>query len=503
MANLMSRLARGAAAAVGVLALGAATLIGAGAASATTSNVDFDKVGSIAVHKYEQPENFNPAGDGRELTADQLDKLGATNPLKDVGFTVTPVTLDLETASNWDKLDLLKFENDTVTMDGQTLELGAPKPEQKTDASGTTVFEGLPVGVYLVQETSKGGHNITRSVEPYFVVIPTSIDGHWTYDVHTYPKNSLSEVTKTPRPVDTPIQVEGATVIDQQVIWDITATAPQLTANDKFTKWELTDTLDARLAYVAVQNVKYGDTELVLDTDYTVDVEGQTVTLTLTQARLDAIKAAGGQGTLSYELVTDATGVQDGIIPNKVTSITNVNGDETKIDSNESKTYVGEIDILKRDKENKLALKGAEFQIFATMQDAQNRTNPITVGGKTVFVTGADGTVKIAPLNVTSETDARTYYLVETKAPVGYVLPEGDLAISTVEVKAGTSTPVLVDITADKVEGVEVIVNNEKQDRPDLPLTGGLGTWMFIGGGAALVLLAVGVAARKRDKQLA
>lgn len=506
MTTLRARIGRGISAVVGVIALGAASLVGGTAAQAADlGNVDPNAVGSITIHKYEQPESFNPAGDGRELTSEQLSALGATHPLQGVGFTVTPVTLDLSVPANWDNLDQLAFNasTNTVTMGSQNLALGTPSAQQTTDSTGTTTFGNLSVGVYLVQETSPGENNITRAVEPYLVIIPTSIDGTWTYNVHTYPKNSLSEVTKTPRPVDKSVTDENDNPIeiDQEVIWDISATAPVLASTDLFTSWVLTDTLDSRLAYVRVQYVEYVGVELVEDTDYTVTVEGQTVTLTLTRSRLDAIKAAGGNAALTYELVTDATAVGNGIIPNTVTSVTNVNGNEVSVDSTETKTYVGEIDILKLDADNNLALQGAEFQVFASMADAQERTNPIAIDGVTTFVTGADGTVNISPLNVPNATDSRTYYVVEIKAPAGYVTPAGDAAITAVDVVAGTTTPVLSDLTLDAVPGVELMVDNMKQDRPDLPLTGGAGTWTFIAGGLSLMLIAGGIALRGRQNK--
>lgn len=120
-----------------------------------------------------------------------------------------------------------------------------------------------------------------------------------------------------------------------------------------------------------------------------------------------------------------------------------------------------------------------------TKDDAINGTNPITVNGKTEFTTGADGTLVISSLNAGKE-NSRVYWVKETQAPAGYTLPEGAAGVHEVTVVAGANAEVVLT------------VDNMKQDRPGLPLTGSTGTALFVLGGGALVALALGMAARKR-----
>lgn len=79
-----------------------------------------------------------------------------------------------------------------------------------------------------------------------------------------------------------------------------------------------------------------------------------------------------------------------------------------------------------------------------------------------------------------------SYELVETKAPPGFLL---DSTVHEIEVGMGSFSTVTIDLGK---------IVNEQQDVPDIPLTGGMGTHIYlIGGGVALVLVA-GMLVRRR-----
>ena len=469
----------------GAVALTAAALLaGAGAATAATvdptptptpgpGNVNFDAKGSIIVHKHEQPNPQGEAGDGSDLGV-------LPGALEGVPFTVEQLDIDLTSPAALDQLEGLR-PGDVDVMDG------GYSDTLTTDGDGIANFTGLPVGVYLVTEGDAPAElGIVNKAAPFIVVVPTSIKDTWTYDVHAYPKNSVSKLEKTlDKEADEEAEGQG-----DEVVWNVKSTAPTLADDDVLKAYQITDTLDTRLEYVEVRNVMYGaengEGAVALDpVDYTATVNGQTVTFKLTQSGLDKVKANSGK-ELTFDLVTKVVGdIEEGVIENEATQLTNINDDETTVESDKDETYWGNVNILKQDEANKLQLSGAEFQVFRTEEDATAGKNPIAVNGETTFTTDENGVITISSLNVGAGGTSRTYYIKETKAPEGYVLDE---TVHKVEVVPGANSEVVYTI------------DNKKQDRPDLPLTGATGTIIFVAAGAALVAIAFGLASRNQRR---
>ncbi|WP_201613146.1 SpaH/EbpB family LPXTG-anchored major pilin [Gulosibacter hominis] len=474
----------------GAVALTAAALLaGAGAATAATvdptptptpgpGNVNFDAKGSIIVHKHEQPNPQGEVGDGSDLGV-------LPGALEGVPFTVEQLDIDLTDPAAWDQLEGLQ-PGDVDVMDG------GYSDTLTTDGDGIANFTGLPVGVYLVTEGDAPAElGIVNKAAPFIVVVPTSINDTWTYDVHAYPKNTVSKLEKV---LD---EEQDGTTFGQgeEVRWNVTSTAPTLTADDVLNKYEITDNLDSRLSFVGVENVMYGGE--ALDAAYyevVPETGGQTVTLRFTEAGRAWLAEEDAEGTnnsgkdLTFDIVTKVVGdIGDGVIVNEATQLTNFNDDETDTEtpSNEDETYWGNVNILKQDEANQLQLSGAEFQVFRTAEDAAAGENPIAVNGETTFTTDENGVITISSLNVGADGTSRTYYIKETKAPEGYVLDE---TVHEVVVVPGANSEVVYTI------------DNMKQDRPDLPLTGATGTIIFVAAGAALVAIAFGLASRNQRR---
>ena len=251
--------------AVSTLGLGVAT------ANAAPGNVDPDRIGSITVNKFTQPDNPGSVpGDGSKL-----DKLPAgALPIQNVEFSVTPVTgLDLSVPANWEGLG-------DMTVDAARALGTGSATTATTSADGSHTFSGLPVGLYIVEETDISGGlidgkpaNITAPASPYLVALPTVINDQWVYDVHTYPKNSTNEVEK--KVIDPGTPDYGKT----HRAWSIVATAPKLGQDDVLKALALSDTLDPRLSFESIADVTYAGAPLVEGTDYTVEVQGQKVSL--------------------------------------------------------------------------------------------------------------------------------------------------------------------------------------------------------------------------------
>lgn len=320
-----------------------------------------------------------------------------------------------------------------------------------------------------------------RKAEPFLVVVPTAIDNEWTYDIHVYPKNALTQVDKQ---LDENSDGAAAGAGDT-ITWKVTAATPQLAPEDTFNELRFQDILDDRLAFESVSDVTYGGAAWTEGSEYSVTQSGQTVTVTLTAQGLAAVEANQGQ-ELSYKVntsVADGADIGEGVIETEVTQFTNINGQEYDFTTPPAETNWGIVRVKKQDADNAKGLGDAEFQIFRTEADANNQANPISIQEETTFTTGEDGTLNIGPLNAGAE-NSRDYYMVETKAPSGYQLGDSPRRVT---VTAGVSTE-------------QYAIDNSKQPDFELPLTGAAGTWMFVAAGVLLLLIGSALYARNRRK---
>ncbi len=164
----------------------------------SVSTIDESKTGSITIHKYLQKDaKENNDGTGEDSQTAPADAEAAEG----VGFTVYQVM---------SKEDLLKYYNGegaTVTIDtyadvnNNKLNDNVTRintyGETKTDKDGVVKFDKLPIGLYVVMETSKPA-SVTQAVKPFLVSIPMTRKGdvkkgeEWLYDVVVYPKNSTT-----------------------------------------------------------------------------------------------------------------------------------------------------------------------------------------------------------------------------------------------------------------------------------------------------------------------
>lgn len=171
----------------------------------STSTIDTQKEGSITIYKraLEKKSDEGTDGDGETMTA-------PGTALKDTGFTLYQVMTTTQLVDYYDGLSTGAaaevtvgscFENNTHTADNltETIKKNQKGTEQFTDASeGKVVFNNLPVGLYLVIETTSPAA-VTQKVEPFLVSIPmtrigdTAAGEQWLYDVTVYPKNSIAK----------------------------------------------------------------------------------------------------------------------------------------------------------------------------------------------------------------------------------------------------------------------------------------------------------------------
>lgn len=120
---------------------------------------------------------------------------------------------------------------------------------------------------------------------------------------------------------------------------------------------------------------------------------------------------------------------------------------------NEQTTY--DASLIKKDVDSEQVLSGAVFQLYEDTNNTGNfDTGDQLIAGSSK-TSGADGKITWTGLS------AGTYFAEETAAPAGYQLLSG---------------PVVIVVPQETV----VEVPNEKSSVPDLPLTGGLGSDLFI-----------------------
>lgn len=469
----------------------AAALMGASgiAASATTPPplIPDGATGSISVHKYAQPPRYNADNQGMELPSSELTDL---TPLAGAKFSVAKVTgIDLATNAGWKAAQSLVDAFDPLNPDGITTSGHglADKKEATTDAAGLAAFADLPVGLYLVQETQvptvPSNAAVTKSM-PFLISVPLTDPAdrqQWVFDVHAYPKNVISSVTKT---VD-----DGSTyALGQTVSFTIESTIP---GGSVTTKYVVKDQLDPKLTYRSTTVSINGQATA----DFTAIHESGLVTVSLgADARKAAFDALANNPAAKVSITHEAVVTAPGEIANQAELTFQREGEpETEVPSTVIETKFGGINVLKHSREGK-ALGGAVFEVRVAQTNDFAKATSVAINGKTQWTTGADGKVAIDGLRYSNWANGATvaegtpnynyYWLVEKQAPTGYeLLPE--------PIPFTVTAPVTSSVTID-------VVNTPHNAGGELPKTGAEGSAALLAGGLALMGLGGGTLAVSR-----
>lgn len=441
--------------------------------------VDGGQTGSITVHKFERPSKAT----GLPNNGTQVNTAGLT-PLPGIEFTIQQVNnLDLTTNAGWQAANVLSGAfspaDPTGSITGAGYTLGAGKAKTTLD-DGTASFPDLGLGLYLVTETNYPA-GVTPSA-PFLVSVPLTDPNNkdnWLYNVHVYPKNSITAAEKT-------VKDTAAIKLGDEVDWTITADIPN---DETIDGYKITDKLDTKLSYVGASATLLDGTVITAGTDFNVvhDAATNTVSVVFTP---DGLLLLAKHNDTRVQVVVNTTVNTIGEIVNE--ALVYPNEHSTTVVPGEPGgptvtppviTKWGEITIEKTN-ENGTALSGASFSVYANEADAKAGTNPLTLAGVTVFTVGTNGQLTISGLRYSGWADGaevaagdagfRTYFLVETVAPSGYELLAEPISF-------------LVN-SASTAVGIDLKVKNVPSNGGfELPLTGGPGTTVLYGAGILLL----------------
>ncbi|HCG3140441.1 TPA: SpaH/EbpB family LPXTG-anchored major pilin [Corynebacterium striatum] len=450
-------------------------------------------------------KRLNPTSIGGPGTG-EADPNVTGNPLKGATFTGTLLNVDKVKPEDLGKLTASNYK-----------ELGAT--ETQTTVTGTTGDDGkvvlgkgngLKQGIWLFTETIKDEVTDTTTGKtyqaseiapstPFIVSLPyTNAAGDgWNYNVTVQPKNTTSGITKEVKDADKNV--------GDDIQYLVKGSIPVIPKDEKLKSFRVTDQLDTKNLEKIRATVALSDgSAIAKDDDYTlkIDEAAGTVEVAFTATGLDKLAKAAPGSTVNLTIdakVKALTGT-DGIAENEAKQFVHYPGQdkETETTSNKVKSYWGLVKVIKTEKGKETKLKGAEFELYRcegteTKKEELKAQNKIKIGDTSTWTTGDDGSVIIDGIHVTdvenhSTKIEKSYCLLETKAPRGYVATAEVYPFKLVsnEQKLNTATPVQYDA---KIE-------NKRSEMPKLPLTGGMGIGILAALGALIAGLAAWTARR-------
>nr|WP_250544022.1 SpaH/EbpB family LPXTG-anchored major pilin [Canibacter zhuwentaonis] len=326
-----------------------------------------------------QPENPPPAGDA----------------IAGVEFKIQKLDLDLTQNTDW-----MTLKNLTVDQAKNRVVAGS-ETTQTTNDNGEATFSDLDIGAYLVTET-QAPDNVVKKAAPFIVTVPhPNGNNTWNYNVHVYPKNTVSaKPTKT-------LDDTNAIKLGDSVTWTITQVLPELPQGETFTEVSFTDQLQEDLEYV----------------ETTAQVDGMEVGVTVTatgdggrnlEGHLDDTTTLRGGETVTFTITTKVN--KPGKIVNtaKVKIETSDGGGTTQQTPTDpgggpggAPTLIyGYFDIQKYVKDTMIAISGATFELYT------GNTCTTKVDLQETLITRDTGKL-VSPIPV----KAGTYSIKEIKAP--------------------------------------------------------------------------------------
>ncbi|OFT31824.1 hypothetical protein HMPREF3171_01260 [Corynebacterium sp. HMSC08F01] len=429
-----------------------------------------------------------------------------------------------------------KYNKSHAQGDLPDLDKDFKKQDKKTEGQGQAVFENLAPGAYLVTETATPeikGKQTYVGAQPFIVFVPmTNSKGDgWNANVQVYPKNSMARVTKEVQDDNVHAEDEKRAEANSTVKYILEGVVPSAPEGKVLKNLTLTDASKSdELKWDFENDNLIEKVERVYK-----DAQGQEKTAPITNFRVvkeapvpNADNVAAGADQAFRVIVDDPAG--EGLKANEKLRVTvkatllqgndqqienSVNehfffrnpgedvgeGDEPDGETPHDKviSYIGNINVVKVDKDNKEEkLAGAKFQLYRC-----DVPGTIIQEG----VTSDQGELSFTGIHVTDWVDGDEakpakknfeYCLKETEAPKGYILPEGEKAVT----KLTLTREDIVETDGVKVRQVSKDIENIPDTKvPLLPATGGMG--VLIIALAGLAIIGGGVYAARRNSRSA
>lgn len=495
------------------------------AASTPTITINFEKPG----HVYEAYQVFTgDYYDGKLSTikwGDGVDSTGLLTALKDGenfanagDFTNATTASDVaevlagytgEDAS--DKLDAF------ATVVGQHLATVAAKStEAGSDGKYVYTIKVLSDGYYFVKDRDSVDDKNDANTKYILEVLDTATINAKA-DVPDITKKIVDENGKNDR-------VQGDYNVGDTVYFKLESTVPDMDGYESYT-FTVTDTLSSGLTYTPNSvKVTIGGKEY---TAFTAKLDDKNV-LTIDFDDFIAQKDNHGQPiVINYSAVLNKKALTKDREMNTVRLTYSNDPNSTGTGKTTDKTtyvYSFDINIYKHDVGDndgkKTPLQGAQFVLYREVTNAEGELTSReyyrytdTGDGKVEWISQTDTTADTLLAaatkgDITSNiTDANgktaftglkagTYHLQEIKAPDGYSLPDGDAAVTDVEIKVAYNTDGTIDhdnsnVTINNHDHMYITADITNKPGAVLPSTGGIGTTIFYVLGGVLTVAAI------------
>ncbi len=453
---------------------------------------------TLAIHKLEQPEEYGSAASGHEQ-----DTTGMT-PIDGVTFTATLVPgIDPSTVEGMEQAQALTIPEALLLIAGQAESATGVTGE---DGTGQLDLSLLP-GLYLIQEIS-GPAGIVESA-PFLVPMPyVDGTGQTLATVHVYPKNAVVDATLT-------VADREAVSCGNSVEWASYTDIPHQRSVSAYVVENVVADGLAAPTPAAVTVALSGHISLTSD-DYTnvaVTIDGRAaIRTTFSKSGLAKLGEArvmdpAVQVVIKYSTVVSGPGIHTNEVrllagenASSRATLGSTTGAGTPPVTATATTKFGPLQIIATEKGNPSnRIPGATFRLYTSAEDAAAGRNPITIDGKDLFTTDANGQITIGCLRFSDYVDGldrdpsdplyRNYVAVPQSYPAGWT---GDMAPKTGLVNE-VATAIVLDFEAWK--------ETPPGPKPPNPLPD---TGARVAGAAALgaVLLGAGglMVARRRDE---